>query len=591
MCGIVGSVGDRDIRTYLFNGLKSLEYRGYDSAGVALVSNNELKIFKNVGRVEKLKEIVKNDDYFPIGIGHTRWATHGKVSIENSHPHSSNKGYFTLVHNGVIENHLKLKQELLEKKYHFYSETDSEIIANIIEDEYLKANDVLLALENSLKKIKGSISLVIIFKQEYEKLYFIKRKSPLLIGVSNDANYLASDALPMIKKSDRFIDINDDCYGYITSNDVMIFKNGKTVKYKYITKNAELLNDELNGYPHYMLKEIEEIPNCINRLIDNYYLNDNYSFDSQMLAKIKDASHIIFLACGTSYHACLVAKQYMDAIGKNCEVLVASEWAYFPTFKSKNTVFILLSQSGETADLIRCLNVIKQNNCVSIAITNSKGSTLERQTDYSMLLYAGIEIAVASTKAYVAQVALLYLLKGAIVNDKNAVLMLKQNNNILNKIKDLKNDIRKIAKEIYKHKDAYFLGKGSDYFVCKEASLKLKEITYIHSEAFPSGELKHGPIALVEKNTPVFGFLTIAKVNEIVRNNFEEVLARGAKLYSISTRSLSKKSDSIIIDDVNEEISCLALAMISQYLAYYTALEKGTDIDKPRNLAKSVTVE
>lgn len=590
MCGIVGCVGEKDTRTYLYEGLKSLEYRGYDSSGVAILTKDGTRVFKSVGRVEKLNEAIENLNYKGLGIGHTRWATHGEPSIKNCHPHTCNSNRFIIAHNGVIENFLKLKQQLISDGYHFNSDTDTEVIANIIEQEFNNCNNVLLSLENTLKRVKGSLALAIIDTLDEEKLYFVKRKSPLLIGVSDSAYYLASDALPMIKKTNKFVDVLDNQYGYITSNALVLMEKGNLVKPKYVSRNAELLNSDLNGYPHYMLKEIEEIPLCISRLTDNYCNQDSFNFDVEMLEEIKKASSVIFIACGTSYHAALIGKRYMQSINKFSKAYIASEWAYFPKVHD-NTIYVLLSQSGETADLIKCLNIINNSGAKSIAITNTKGSTLEREATYSCLLYAGVEIAVASTKAYTSQVALLYLLKSALIDDFNAYNVLIENNNSLNNIIERKQEIHSISKIIYNKKDAYFLARGSDYYVALEASLKLKEITYIHSEAFPSGELKHGPIALIEKSTPVIGFVTLEVVNDATRNNFEEVTTRGAKVFVISTKALSRSDDSFVIDDVNEEISSLSLAMISQYLAYYTALEKKTDIDKPRNLAKSVTVE
>ena len=590
MCGIVGCVGEKDARTYLYEGLKTLEYRGYDSAGVALLTGNGTRIYKSVGRVDSLNEIIEKQSYKGLGIGHTRWATHGEPNMQNCHPHSCNSNRFIIVHNGVIENYSKLKQQLILDGYKFYSETDTEVIANIIEQEYFICKDVLSSLENTLKRVKGSLALAIIDTLDQDKLYFVKRKSPLLIGSTDQAYYLASDALPMIKKTNKFIDVLDNQYGYITSNNLVLMEKGSSVKPRFVSRNAELLNTDLNGYPHYMLKEIEEIPYCINRLIDNYCLENSFKFDSKMIEDLKNASSVVFIACGTSYHAALIGKRYMQSINKFSKAYIASEWAYFPKIYD-NTIYVVISQSGETADAIKCLNIINKSNCKSIAITNTKGSTLEREATYSCLLYAGVEIAVASTKAYASQVALLYLLKSALINDLNAVNVLNNNNKTLYSIIERKQEIHSISKVIYNKKDAYFLARGSDYYVAKEASLKLKEITYIHSEAFPAGELKHGPIALIEKTTPVIGFVTLEVVNDATRNNFEEVSTRGAKVFVISTKALSRPTDSFVIDDVNEEVSSLSLAMISQYLAYFTALEKKTDIDKPRNLAKSVTVE
>ncbi|MCH5180684.1 MAG: glutamine--fructose-6-phosphate transaminase (isomerizing) [Erysipelotrichales bacterium] len=592
MCGIVGIVGNHDSRNYLLNGLKSLEYRGYDSAGIAILENNEIKNYRVVGRVNLLDSEIPSLINASLGIGHTRWATHGEPSVKNCHPHKSNDGFFTIVHNGVIENFQEVKNELKENGYHFYSDTDTEVIANVLEDEYKKTNDVLDAINNSLKRVHGSLAIAIIFKNDNDRLYFAKRKSPLLIGIGERTNYLASDALPMIKTSSKFIDILDDQYGFMSEHEVKVYQNGVKQKAKYTTRNAELLNIDLNGYPHYMLKEIEEIPSCISRLVDNYFNNGLYKFDEKMIEELKNVRCISFIACGTSYHASLIGKHYMESIGKMSNVYIASEWAYFPRFIDENEMFILVSQSGETADVITCLKKINETNThKTITITNTKGSTLERDATYSALLYAGVEIAVASTKAYNAQVALLYLLKSAIIGDINAPQKLLYTNQLLNNIINRKDEIKEIANKVKDASNAFFLGRGLDYFVAMEGSLKLKEISYIHSEAFPGGELKHGPIALIEENTPVFGFISNKDIALAIRGNFSEVKARKAIVYSFVTKENAISTDTFVIDDFDKDLSILGSVMISQYLSYYVALLRGNDIDKPRNLAKSVTVE
>lgn len=592
MCGIVGTVDSKDLRSFLLNGLKSLEYRGYDSAGIATITDNNFNLYRCVGRVEELEKKVPSNLPGFTGIGHTRWATHGEPLERNCHPHVSYNNIFAIVHNGVIENFQELKNELLNEGFKFNSDTDTEVIANVLEQEYSKTNNVLESINNTLKRVDGSLAIAILFNGDEHKIYFARRKSPLLIGIGKETNYLASDALPMIKFADKFVDLLNNQYGYITNNEVHVYQNNKEVELKYTERNAELLNADLNGYPHYMLKEIEEIPSCIVRLIDNYFVNEEYHFNFEMLEALQNADTITFIACGTSYHACLLGKHYMEKIGKHSEAYIASEWAYFPHFNDREKeVFILVSQSGETADVITCLQNINKNNYKSITITNTKGSTLERDATWSCLLYAGVEIAVASTKAYTSQVALLYLLSSAIVHNTSSIKILKNNNVALNNIINQKEQIKEIAYKIKNVNDAFFLGRGTDYYVALEASLKLKEITYIHSEAFPGGELKHGPLALIEKNTPVFGFITLPEISAAMRGNFSEVKARNAKVYSIVTKNLATKDDTIIIDNLNRDISALAIVMVAQYLAYYAALARNKDIDKPRNLAKSVTVE
>lgn len=592
MCGIVGTVDNKNLRSFLLNGLKSLEYRGYDSAGIATITDNNFNLYRCVGRVEGLEKKVPSNLPGFTGIGHTRWATHGEPLERNCHPHVSYNNIFAIVHNGVIENFQELKNELLNEGFKFNSDTDTEVIANVLEQEYSKTNNVLESINNTLKRIDGSLAIAILFNGDEHKIYFARRKSPLLIGIGKETNYLASDALPMIKFADKFVDLLNNQYGYITNNEVHVYQNNKEVELKYTERNAELLNADLNGYPHYMLKEIEEIPSCIVRLIDNYFINEEYHFNFEMLEALQNADTITFIACGTSYHACLLGKHYMEKIGKHSEAYIASEWAYFPHFNNREKeVFILVSQSGETADVITCLQNINKNNYKSITITNTKGSTLERDATWSCLLYAGVEIAVASTKAYTSQVALLYLLSSAIVHNTSSIKILKNNNVALNNIINQKEQIKEIAYKIKNVNDAFFLGRGTDYYVALEASLKLKEITYIHSEAFPGGELKHGPLALIEKNTPVFGFITLPEISAAMRGNFSEVKARNAKVYSIVTKNLATKDDTIVIDNLNRDISALAIVMVAQYLAYYAALARNKDIDKPRNLAKSVTVE
>lgn len=592
MCGIVGTVDSKNLRSFLLNGLKSLEYRGYDSAGIATITDNNFNLYRCVGRVEELEKKVPSNLPGFTGIGHTRWATHGEPLERNCHPHVSYNNIFAIVHNGVIENFQELKNELLNEGFKFNSDTDTEVIANVLEQEYSKTNNVLESINNTLKRVDGSLAIAILFNGDEHKIYFARRKSPLLIGIGKETNYLASDALPMIKFADKFVDLLNNQYGYITNNEVHVYQNNKEVELKYTERNAELLNADLNGYPHYMLKEIEEIPSCIVRLIDNYFINEEYHFNFEMLEALQNADTITFIACGTSYHACLLGKHYMEKIGKHSEAYIASEWAYFPHFNDREKeVFILVSQSGETADVITCLQNINKNNYKSITITNTKGSTLERDATWSCLLYAGVEIAVASTKAYTSQVALLYLLSSAIVHNTSSIKILKNNNVALNNIINQKEQIKEIAYKIKNVNDAFFLGRGTDYHVALEASLKLKEITYIHSEAFPGGELKHGPLALIEKNTPVFGFITLPEISAAMRGNFSEVKARNAKVYSIVTKNLATKDDTIVIDNLNRDISALAIVMVAQYLAYYAALARNKDIDKPRNLAKSVTVE
>ncbi len=593
MCGIVGGIGNFDIRSFIIEGLKHLDYRGYDSAGLALKTKNAVSVYKTVGRVSNLETKVPNLPDVTLGIGHTRWATHGAPTEVNCHPHKSNLGKFTIVHNGIIENYREIKARLINKGYSFESETDTEIIANLLDEKYLICNrNTLEAIRETMKELKGSFALAIIKSSSEHKIYFAKRHSPLLIGAGeNGNNYLASDALAMIDNCNKFIDLEDEQYGYISENEIKVFKDGNEVEVHYTTRKAELLNRDLGDYPHYMLKEIEEAPLCIKRLIDNYYDGEKYLFDEELINALKEAEDIIFLACGTSYYSCLIGSNYMRSLGKRSSAFIASEWGYYPEFGNDKTLYVIVSQSGETADLIKCLKIINDKKYKSLTITNTKGSTLEREATYSLLLYAGVEIAVASTKAYSAQVSIMALLKGAYNNDRTVINDLQDVSKKLLLIERQKDLFREIAHHIKDKKNIFFLGRGLDYYITLEASLKLKEISYIHSEAYPGGELKHGPIALIEKGTPVFGFISDPYTEMQLRSNYKEVESRGAEVISIVSESLKKDNDKVIVPDTPLYLCALTKVMVAQYISYYTALELGNDIDKPRNLAKSVTVE
>lgn len=594
MCGIVGAVGKvKNYSKFVLDGLASLDYRGYDSAGVSFLNNNqEFACYKVVGTVDDLRKKVPNKVEASSAIGHTRWATHGQPTLNNAHPISSMRGLFNLVHNGVIENYRSLKKKLLEKGYTLKGETDTEIIANILEYIYLKnPHDVLIAIERLMKILKGSYALAILFKEEPNKLYFAKKDSPLIIAESEKASYLASDPLPLIKYSQKFIDVEDGEYGYLTKDVIRLLINGKEVEKKYTERNLQLLNKDLGGYSDYMLKEIEETPQVISRLLIKYFDGHNFTFDDYLLNELRNAEHITFLACGTSYHASLVGERYFRLLGKRSETFIASEWAYEPIFSNKNQVFILISQSGETADLIKCQKIINNRGMINIAITNTMASTLDREATFTLYLEAGLEVAVASTKAFSAQVTLLALLVSALFNNTSVIESLHSLNNVLLNIINRQEEIADLANEIYKYNLIFFIGRGSDYIAAKEASLKMKEITYIHSEAFPGGELKHGPIALVDNKTALLAFDSDAKTDLAIRNNAKEVETRRGHIYIISIKELAKEGDAFNVNFVSPNLSVIPMVYVSQYLAYYVAKNKKVNIDKPRNLAKSVTVE
>lgn len=592
MCGIVGGVSNKPIRNYLIEGLKTIEYRGYDSAGIAVFNGKKAEIYKVRGRVEDLDNKLEKRIDGLVGIGHTRWATHGEPSVINAHPHASKSGLFSIVHNGVIENFRAVKNALMEKGYSFLSETDTEVIANVIEENYRHTGDVYKAISKMMSDVKGSYALAILFNKEPDIIYFAKNRSPLLIGRGQNGNFLASDYLPMLKVADQFVTISDYQYGSISLHDIKMFgRNDHPLPIVFHETELKPEALDLNGYPHYMLKEIEEADSCVKLLVDNYYDGKSFLFDKEMMRKIKEADNIVFLACGTSYHACLLGSRFFRNAGKISDVYIASEWAYNPYTSGSITVYIFMSQSGETADLIHCLSVAKKMNGTIITITNTQGSTLSRSADHTLLLYAGIEVAVASTKAYVAQVSALALLAGALNDDAPVIADLEAVIAAQQSVIDNHDKIKNLASFVSGKNDVYFLGRGLDYDLALECSLKLKEITYIHSEAFPGGELKHGPIALIEKDTPVIGFISDAKTELAMRSNLHEVEARGARVIVVSSITLAHPEDDFVVPYAPKYLSSLVKVLFGQYLAYYVALKRGLNIDKPRNLAKSVTVE
>ncbi len=593
MCGIVGGIGKEHLKDVLIGGLKDLDYRGYDSAGIALVNESKINLYRAVGTISHLEEkLPQEDDYF-MGIAHTRWATHGVPSVKNCHPVASYNKKVYLVHNGVIENYLELKSSLLKSGYSFRGDTDSEVVATLIEKYSKSYKNRLKAITKAMNALVGSFALIIIFEDDLNTLYTAKRSSPMILGEGDGFNLIASDAVPIIKYTDKLIELNDDQLAVVKKDSINIYDMDlDEVSKIYTHKDPELLQKDLNGYPHFMLKEIEEIESVVRKLMLTYYQEGSFTFDEEMIKAIKRADHIIFIACGTSYHASLVGARYFRHVGKEASVYIASEWAFYPVFPGRRPLVIMLSQSGETADLIHCLKTVTENDVRSIVVTNTKGSTLERGCDFSILLNAGLEVSVASTKAYVAQVTALALLTNTLQNRRKIVKDLDKCCQIISYIRNnVKERIEEMANELKDKKDVFFLGRGYDYDFSLEASLKLKEISYIHSEAIAGGELKHGPIALIEKGTPVIVFVTDDVTASSMRGNIQEVKARGADVYVISTKSLSQEGDFIVIEDYDRYLSSVAISSIAFYFAYYVSLFKGLNVDKPRNLAKAVTVE
>lgn len=596
MCGIVGYIGYEDVKEIILSGLEKLEYRGYDSAGIALVNEDGVNIFKDKGRIKDLRNIVDENVKSHLGIGHTRWATHGVPNRINSHPHQSCSKRFTLVHNGIIENEVDLRNKYLNN-IHFESDTDTETIVQLIQKFVDEGEAVELAIRHTMSEIQGSYALAILDKDDPNTIYAAKNKSPLLAGIGKGFNMIGSDAMAMISRTNMFYELEDKEFIKITKDSIDIYTiYGAKVEKKPFKADIDLADIEKGIYPHYMLKEIEEQPFVIRKIINQYSNENGYPYiEKEIIDDVKACDKVYIIACGTSYHAGLVGKQLLEKIAnKPTEVIIASEFVYNMPLLSQKPLFLFISQSGETADCRSVLVKIKKMGYKSLTITNVKGSTLSRESDYTLLLHAGPEIAVCSTKAYTAQIAVLSILT-SLVNNTVSIDIFKELSKIANVMESLCDNVdlyKKLAEDyLLGQRSCFYIGRHIDYFVCLEAALKLKEISYIQTEGFAAGELKHGTIALIEDRTPVIAIITQEAINLNTRSNIKEVKARGANTLVITMKKLSTETDQIVIDDVHEMLSPLVAIIPAQYIAYYAALQRGCDIDKPRNLAKSVTVE
>ncbi|PJW16262.1 glutamine--fructose-6-phosphate transaminase (isomerizing) [Geobacillus sp. WSUCF-018B] len=600
MCGIVGYIGYQDVKEILLRGLEKLEYRGYDSAGIAVLNESGVHVFKEKGRIADLRRIVDPNVNATVGIGHTRWATHGAPSRVNAHPHQSASGRFTLVHNGVIENYEMVKRDYLADVT-FQSDTDTEVIVQLVEKF---VNDGLAteeAFRKTLSLLKGSYAIAMIDAQDENTIYAAKNKSPLLIGLGDGFNVVASDAMAMLQVTNQFVELMDGELVIVTSENVTIQTlNGETVERKPFTAELDASDIEKGTYPHYMLKEIDEQPFVIRRIIQKYQdENGGLTIDQAIINEVLNADRLYIVACGTSYHAGLVGKQLIESWAKiPVEVHIASEFSYNMPLLSEKPLFIFISQSGETADSRAVLVQTNKLGHKAITITNVPGSTLSREADYTLLLHAGPEIAVASTKAYTAQIAVLAILAAAAAKAKGFELDFDLTKelaivaNVMEMLCDAKEEMENIASDyLTLTRNCFFIGRAVDYYVCLEGALKLKEISYIQAEGFAGGELKHGTIALIEDGTPVIALATQEHVNLSIRGNVKEVVARGANPCVISMRGLEGDGDRFIIPSVHPDLTPLVSVVPLQLIAYYAALHRGCDVDKPRNLAKSVTVE
>lgn len=603
MCGIVGYVGKDKALPKLITGLKNLEYRGYDSAGVAILDGEKLDIVKNKGRIKNLEEILDYDKLGGnIGIAHTRWATHGIPSLENAHPHMDSKHNFAVVHNGIIENYQELKEKLIHLGYTFVSETDTEVIPMLMAYYYEIEKDVFRAFQKTTSDLKGSYAILVISPLLPNSILVAKNNSPLVIGKSEDGIFAASDIPAIISYTKDFYFLEDGESALINEDITFYDKDFKEIQKNYKTIDWEVDATSKNGYEDYMLKEIHEQPKALEESLAGIVLNNkpvqfmNLSLDKNYLEQL---SSIYIVACGTAMHAGLTGKY---AIEKLCRipvnVVVASEFRYQDPILDKHSLCIFISQSGETADTIAALKLAKSKLAKTITVTNVFESSITREADYTIYTHAGPEIAVASTKAYTSQVGVLISLA---IYIKETLSGCSEETELLKKellsIPKLMEDIMKdtdtyhmLAKEMMHVHDLYYIGRGNDYHTAMEGSLKLKEISYIHSEAYPAGELKHGPIALIDNGTYVMGIITDSKTSEKTWSNLEEVKSRGAKIILVTNQNIEE--DIVIrIPLVNPILAPLLAVIPLQFIAYYIAKEKGLDVDKPRNLAKSVTVE
>ncbi|KUL08602.1 glutamine--fructose-6-phosphate transaminase (isomerizing) [Bacillus licheniformis] len=600
MCGIVGYIGQLDAKEILLKGLEKLEYRGYDSAGIAVANEDGVHVFKEKGRIADLRAAVDANVKSQAGIGHTRWATHGEPSRLNAHPHQSASGRFTLVHNGVIENYVQLTREYLHDVT-LKSDTDTEVVVQVIEQFVNNGLDTEEAFRQTLMLLKGSYAIALFDHENKETIYVAKNKSPLLVGLGDNFNVVASDAMAMLQVTNEYVELMDKEMVIVTDKKVVI-KNldGELMSRASYIADLDASDIEKGTYPHYMLKEIDEQPLVMRKIIQTYQdENGKLSIPGDISNAVAEADRVYIIACGTSYHAGLVGKQFIETWAKvPAEVHVASEFSYNMPLLSEKPLFIFISQSGETADSRAVLVQVKKLGHKALTLTNVPGSTLSREADYTLLLNAGPEIAVASTKAYTAQIAVLAILAAVTAESRGKELgfdLVKELGiigNAMEALCDQKDEMEMIAREyLTVTRNAFFIGRGLDYFVCLEGSLKLKEISYIQAEGFAGGELKHGTIALIEDGTPVIALATQEHVNLSIRGNVKEVTARGANPCVISLKGLEEADDRFVLPEVHPELAPLVSVIPLQLIAYYAALHRGCDVDKPRNLAKSVTVE
>ena len=607
MCGIIGYAGkEKNAIHVLINGLKNLEYRGYDSAGIAIRENNHVEIVKSEGKIVNLEKKIESLEESTIGIGHTRWATHGGATTINSHPHRV--GTVTLVHNGIIENYEKIKNDLVKEGYEFKSSTDTEVACALIDKLYKKTNDKIKTLKEANHIINGSFAFAIMFDDDVNNLYAMRKDSPLIIGIGEACNFLASDVPAILEFTNKYILLDKDEYAVVNNDKVVIYdENENMLTKEVLTYDGDKEVAMKAGYEHFMIKEINDEPIVFDNMFKQFDA-DNIDDLKKVMPDFSKYKKIDIIGCGSAYHAGLLGKslieEYADVL---VNVEIASEYRYKKTFSDNDTLTILISQSGETADTLAALRKAKEKGIDTLGIVNTVSSSIAREADDVLYIKAGAEISVATTKAYSAQVLMLLLI-ALVIGCENKKISKEEANNVISEIKKLpeyikeviskKSECDDVAKSIYEKNNIFFIGRKVDYALCMEGSLKLKEVSYIHSESYAAGELKHGTISLIEEGTPVISIVTDEGIEEKTISNIKEVKARNAYVVLITTDKIYEKyktSDfydkKIVLENKNNYINPLLVATILQLLAYQVAYLRGEAIDQPRNLAKSVTVE
>ncbi len=608
MCGIVGYIGENEAAPFLLSGLSRLEYRGYDSSGISVLCNGQIQTSKKKGKLHCLSELTENGATMPgtLGIGHTRWATHGEPSDENSHPHLSKSGLFSVVHNGIIENYLELREELTEKGYVFQSATDTEVIAHLLEDNY--SGDVFSAVVKTLSRLTGSYALGILCRETPDLLIAARKQSPLIVGLGEHENYIASDIPAILGHTRNVYLLEDGEIVFATSESVTVYDFKKNIIHKKVFEVTwDVSAAEKGGYDSFMFKEMMEQPRALRDTILPRIQGNSVHLDNIFMTakELRHISKIYIIGCGSSYHVGCAGKSVFERlIGKSVEVDLASEFRYRDPLVDEDSLVIVISQSGETADTIAAMRLAKEKDARVLAVVNVVGSTIAREADDVLYTWAGPEIAVATTKAYSTQLASLYLIALYMAEQmrtisrreiKRYLTQLSELPDKITQIIERRSEIEKIAKKFYACKDAYFIGRGEDYAASMEGSLKLKEISYIHSEAYAAGELKHGTISLIEPKTFVVALAVTSRHFDKMLSNIEEVLSRGAEVFALAqdgNTTIEKKVRHVFYIPQTDELFLPSLAVPPlQFLAYYITKLKGLDADKPRNLAKSVTVE